>query len=105
MKKVSLVVALCALGACAGIQLKPGAEKISVSKDRPAGSCKDLGEVFGKGNGIDLQKAMVEAQTVIKNEAADRHATHVVLETNNSSYDAESLQNLVVLSGHAVACN
>jgi len=83
MKKIGVAVVLIILVGCAAKPLKPGAEKVFLSNEKPLGQCEFMGEVVGgQGNwwtdDITSTKALVEgSRNDIRNAAFDLGANYV----------------------------
>lgn len=110
------------LGSCSAIKVKPGAERILVSKNPAPAGCKYLGTVVGsQGNaftgGWTSNKNLSEgAMNELKNKAFDLGANYVQIETDrsgntmsgsmfNGSGSMSGHQTDVTMTGNAYTCD
>lgn len=118
----TMLAALCGgalmLGACAPMQVLPGAEKVRITNQEPAkGDCEFLGDVTGgQGNfftGKYTSNANLEtgARNDIKNKAFQMGGNLVVMLTNRAGetgsagrYGANISQTNVVMTGSVYKC-
>lgn len=122
--KTCFSIALLSLGmfSCSAIQIKPGAERIIVSKNPAKDGCKFLGTVTGsQGNaftgGWTSNKNLSEgAMNELKNKAFDLGGNYVQIETDRagntmsgSSYlgsgGISAAQTDVTMMGNAYKCD
>lgn len=116
-KYVCLLGAIIILGACSAKQLRPGAEKIIVTKQNAPKGCKFKGAVVGEQGGSftggwTSNKNLAQgALNDMRNKAFDLGANYVVLETNTagntmsgSRYGTSGGQTDVTKTGNAYAC-
>ena len=96
MKTIFLFASILAMSGCATLTLTPEGEKVRVTKGEPAG-CQNLGDVYGKGNGIPSSN-MEYARTDIRNKAALKGANVLSLD---SIATTDGVINLV---GQAYKC-
>jgi hypothetical protein len=84
------VLAISSALGCAAISVKPGAEKVIVTRQSAPKSCKYLGSVVGNQGGsltggLTSNRNLAEGATNdMKNKAFDMGANYVVLETNQA---------------------
>jgi len=101
-----LSVLLSVAAGCAHVvNLQPSGQRVLLVTETPQG-CAELGEVFGKSNADDSERAMIGARNDIRNRAGLLKATHVVLETNNSRpVQGDFKQGVeILLGGRALRC-
>lgn len=95
MKQMQFYLSLVCAGtlfvsACSAIQVKPGAERILVSRNSPDKECKFLGTVVGSqgnaftGGWTSNKNLSVGAMNAMKNEAHDLGANFVQIETDRT---------------------
>ncbi len=89
MKKVLLAAFAISLSVgCSTAKLTETGEKVEVVNQIDRKDCKNLGPIMGKGGGsfggswISDEKLVEYAQNDIRNKAADKGATHVVMSTH-----------------------
>lgn len=121
---VSRIKSLIAIGssllfaACAATKVRPGAERIIVSRTPAPKTCKFMGTVIGEQGGAltgawTSNKNLAEgAMNDMKNKAFDLGANYVVLENSNagnthsgSIWSSSGQQTDVTHSGNAYACD
>lgn len=121
-KLLGLFSAALCFSACSAIKVKPGAERVIVSKNPQPGGCKFLGTVVGsQGNafsgGWTSNKNLSEgAMNDLKNKAFDLGANYVQIETDragntmsgNMFHGSGSMsghQTDVTMTGNAYKCD
>jgi len=118
MKKVQfsamLMSAIYLIG-CAAIQLKPGADRVIVSRNNPPKGCKFITSVTGsQGNfftgGYTSNRNLAQgAMNDLKNQAIGMGANYVQLETNQAGVTGSGgggrAQTDVTNTGNAYRCN
>ena len=91
MKKIAILTLGVALSACSAKPIKPGAEKVFLSNEKPNEECKFVGEVVGgQGNwwtdDITSNHAAVQgARNDLRNKAYDLGANYVHLQNSTQS--------------------
>src|SRR6516165_11431311 len=86
----AVALAVSGLTGCAAIQMKPGAERVIVTRQPAPAGCKYLGGVVGNQGGsltggLTSNRNLAEgAMNDMKNKAFDLGANFVVLETNQA---------------------
>jgi hypothetical protein len=114
MKIVVLVFALVSILGCAAIAIKPGAEKVRVTKTEPGKECTFLGEATGsQGNfltGDFTSNSNLEtgARNDLKNKAAAMGGNVVFILTDRAGqtggYQSGGSQTNVVITGNVYSC-
>src|SRR6187402_2118126 len=105
---VGLVIGL-GLAACGTYQeLMPQAQTVTATTTRPAGPCESLGTLTGKGGGATgtyvTNESLIEyAVNDLRNQAADRGATHVVYSTPSMGGSEGTTASAMVI-GEALKC-
>jgi hypothetical protein len=102
------LVAVSMLAGCTYNQLQPGAESVIASPSRPAGSCKSLGTLTGKGGGatggwVSNEDLMTYAVNDLRNQAKELGATHVVTLGPSLGGDRGTTTSAMVM-GEALKC-
>jgi hypothetical protein len=105
------------ISACAATSLKPGAERIFVSRTSAPKSCKFLGTIVGEQGGAlsggwTSNKNLAQgAMNDMKNKAFELGANYVVLETNTAGntssgniWHSSGQQTDVTNTGNAYKC-
>ena len=91
MKKILILTLGIALFACSAKPIKPGAEKVFLSNEKPSPECKFVGEVVGgQGNwwtdDITSNHAAVQgARNDLRNKAYDLGANYVHIQSSTQS--------------------
>lgn len=108
IKFMSLMTAALCFTSCSAIKVKPGAERVLVSKNAHPEGCKFLGTVVGsQGNAISggwtSNKNLSEgAMNDLKNKAFDLGANYVQIETDRAgnTMSGSMFQGSGSMSGH-----
>ena len=114
MKKIGWIAGVLLLAGCAAIAVKPGAEKVRVTKSEPGKECKFLGEATGnQGNfftGGVTSNANLEtgARNDLKNKATAMGGNVVFILTDRAGqtggYQSGGQQTNVVMTGNVYSC-
>lgn len=104
-----MVVWVLGLAACGTYQdLKPEAQSVTATTTRPAGRCKSLGNLTGKGGGASggyvSNESLIEyALNDLRNQAGALGATHVVYSTPSMGGNQGTTTSAMVM-GEALRC-
>jgi len=107
---VSILISL--LTACAGVQIKPGADQIKLSGSPAPKDCQFLGQVKSRDiNGVTQpysshEKLMNEEAKVLRNQAVDLGANFVSITKHVTTYTGDDNQrvNKHFMAGDAYRC-
>ncbi len=111
-KRIILVIALALVG-CSTASLTLNGEKVEVVNQMDRKDCKNLGPLMGKGGGafggswISDEKLVEYATNDLRNKAAGKGATHVVMSTHqmgNTSGQYGGSTSTATISGIAYRC-
>lgn len=86
----------------ATVSLTPQARRVLPLAADPGPACVNLGNVMGKGGGLDVAEQLESAQNDALNKAAERGATHLV--TTTTAYGVTRYDYSAVLMGIAYKC-
>lgn len=98
---------------CSTAELDNEGQSVEVVYEKPAGKCRNLGPVFGKGGGqfgggwISDEKLMEFASNDIRNKAAKKGATHVMIKNHqmgSTGGQYGSTTSTATFSGVALRC-
>lgn len=109
MGVVSVVVVTLGLPACGTYKdLSPAARSITATTTRPAGQCKTLANLTGKGGGasggyVSNEELVEYAVNDLRNQAAALHAPHVVYSSPTMGGNEGTTTSAMVL-GEALRC-
>ena len=116
MNQISLVRSLLVVGflsSCSTADITMEGSRVEMVHEKPGGSCENLGPVFGKGGGsfgggwISDESLMEYASNDVRNNAAKKGATHVVVNSHqmgNSSGQYGGTTSTATYSGIAYKC-
>lgn len=113
MKRL-VVLALLFLVGCSTAKLSEQGANVEVVNEKPGKNCKNLGPVFGKGGGqfgggwISDEKLMEYASNDLRNKAAAKGATHVLMKDHqmgNTSGRYGGTTSTATFSGIAYKCS
>ncbi len=118
MKKTALLLPALLLAGCASIALKPGADKVIVSPNKPPRGCKFLGQVSGSqgnfftGSYTSNRNLEIGAQNDLRNRALDKGGNYVQLITNRAAFSGGAgygsggaTQTSVMTMGNVYRCS
>jgi hypothetical protein len=103
------LVSMWGLTACGTYQeLNPGAESVTATTSRPAGNCRALGTLTGKGGGatgayVSNENLIEYAVNDLRNQAWGLGATHVVYSTPSMGGNEGTTTSAMVM-GEALRC-
>jgi len=98
------------VSACATTQLHHGGTKVQVVDAQRVATCRLVGPVSGSGGGsfggawVSNSKLMEYAMNDLRNEAAERGATHVVVSNTNMAANSGGSTTTAVITGNAYHC-
>lgn len=88
--KILGIVLLALLGACSAKELRPGAERVIVTRQTPPEDCRSLGNVVGEQGGsltggwTSNKNLMIGAMNDLKNQAREMGGNYVLLEESKA---------------------
>ena len=104
---VGIALALGSTG-CTYSELRPEAQAVAATTTRPAGNCKSLGILTGKGGGaggiyVSNESLVEHSINDLRNQAATLGATHVVYSTPTMG-ETDGTTTSAMVTGEALAC-